>query len=498
MKFDKTKILAERYILFYILIFAFIIRLIYSFGHVFSDDAYFDYLSYTFYNGEYAKDYIGYPHTPLRILLIILTSFAYSIFGTSEFATMIFPMIFSFCNILLAYFFMKEVTGNDKAGLIAAFLAAFLSTDVAFATINFSDSPSAFFINAGLFFLYKAHKYQSYKYSILSGFCFFFSIQLKVNIFYAGLLLFLLWIFILIRSKKISYYIPISLSFVMLNLLIEGIVYWNLHNDFFYRFTQIEKNSVYNINEFFTLGSSRGYMTESDFWQAVIKRVFILNPKSVFLRRFYLFLPLIALYQSFVLIKEKKYTWLAYWFLGLSVLFIGFTSSFTHYQPIIQRLSWYMFPLFLPAIMLSAYFILQFKKNVQFVLIVIYLFGSILMTHHYKTYFNKEELDNLKSYLRSNQEKIIYTDHFTKYSVDLVDGYPKPLRTKRILGADFDMNQVKNGETVLYNYEHIFELKEQGHTFPDFDILNSNQYMKTFQSAGFILYEKISNLKKVN
>jgi len=297
----------------------------------------------------------------------------------------------------------------------------------------------------------------------------------------------------IIKSKKISFTIPVALSFVGFNLLIEGITYWNLYDDFFYRFTQIELNSVYNQNEFFALGSSRGYMTESEFWPAVFERVFILNPKAVFLRRFYLFLPLIALYQSYIFIKNKKQTWLVYWFVGLSILFIGFTSSLTHYQPIIQRLSWYMFPLFLPAVLLSTFFIEKFKTKIKSILITIYLFSSLIMTYHYTTYFNINDLNMFKNYLRINPDKIIYTDHFTKYSVDLIDGYPEPLRTKRILGTQFNLNEVKKGECVLYKYEHINELKEQGHKFPDLDILQSNLFHILFESNGFILYKRVEN-----
>jgi len=488
-----NRIFNQKYNLYYIIIAAIIVRIVFSFGHVFSDDAYFDYLSYTFYSGEYAKDYIGYPHTPLRIFLIVFTSFSFLIFGTNEFATMVFPMIFSMGNILLAYFFAKEITKNEKFGLIAALLMAFLPTDITFATINFSDSPSAFFINCGLFFLYKSHKNQSLKFSIFSGICFLLSIQFKVNIFFVGLLLGILWIVVTIKSRSLLYYIPVALSFVGLNLIIEGFIYWNLHGDYFHRFTQIELNSVYNLNEFFAFGSSRGYQNESEFWPAVFERVLILNPKAVFLRRFYLFLPLIALYQSYVFIKNKKHIWLVYWFLGLSVLFIGFTSSFTHYQPIIQRLSWYMFPLFLPEVLISTFFITQFRSKIKSILIVLYLIGSLIMTYQYTTYFNINELNTFKNYLRSNPEKIIYTDHFTKYSVDLIDGYPEPLRTKRILGAQFNFDEVKKGECILYKYENINELKDQKHTFPNFSILQSDKYNTKFESGGFILYVKVAN-----
>ena len=493
MKNIFNKYFNQKYVIYYILSAAIITRIVFSFGHVFSDDAYFDYLSYTLYKCEFAKDYIGYPHTPLRINILALTAFSFMIFGIKEIATMIFPMIFSMGNILLAYFFMKEITKNENTALIAALLMAFFPTDITFATINFSDSPSAFFINCGLFFLYKSYKNESLKFSIISGICFFLSIQFKVNIFFIGFLLVILWIYLLIKYKSFSYYIPVALSFIGLNLLIEGIIYWNLNSDLFYRFTQIELNSVYNINEFFTLGSTRGYMTETDFWPAVVERVFILNPKAVFLRRFYLFLPLIALYQSYVFIKNKKYTWLIYWFIGLSVLFIGFTSSLTHYQPIIQRLSWYMFPLFLPEVMLSTLFISNFRKHIKTVLIILYICGSLAMTYHYSVYFNVDDLNKLKSFLRSNSEQIIYTDHFTKYSVDLIDGYSEPLRTKRIYSSDFNINKLKSGEWLIYKPEHINELVEQGHKFPDFSLLRSEKFTLIFEAGGFLIYEKVSN-----
>lgn len=115
------------------------------------------------------------------------------------------------------------------------------------------------------------------------------------------------------------------------------------------------------------------------------------------------------------------------------------------------------------------------------------------MSYNYTTYFNINELNKLKEFLRINSEKNIYTDHFTKYSIDLIDGYPEFLRTNRILGSQFDLNEVKKGEWVLYKYEHINELIEQGHTFPNFDILQTDLFFKLFESDDFIIYEKIGN-----
>lgn len=485
------KILDQKYYLIYILIAAVITRIYFSFGHVFSDDAYFDYLAYTFYKFEFAKDYIGYPHTPLRINLIALTAFAFSVFGTNEFATMVFPFLFSMGNILLAYFFVKEISNNQNMALLSALIMALFPTDIAFATINFADSPAAFFINLGLYYLYKAYKNDSLKFSIISGICFFLSIQFKINILFIGLLLVIVWMYLAIRSKSITYYIPIALGIAGLNLIAEGLIYLILNGDFFYRFNQIELNSQYNINEFFRLGSTRGYFNDSDFWPAVFNRIFIENPKDVFLRRFYLFLPLLALYQSTIFIKNKKHVWLPIWFLGMALLFIGFTSSLNHYQPMILRLSWYMFPLFLPEVILSTFFIINLRKHLKRIAIILLLIGSLILTFHYSIYFNVDQLDKVKYFIKSNPTKTIYTDHFTKYSIDLIDGYPKPLRTKRITGDNFDFNTIQKGEWVLFQFEHIFELKEQNHSFPDFSILHSKKFKKVFESGKFQIYEKL-------
>lgn len=481
----------QEYFIYYIVGIAILIRLFFYSGHVFSDDAYYGYLSYTMYKLDFAKDYIGYPHTPLRINVFILTALSFLFFGSTEFATTVFPILFSIGHIFLAYFFTKLVTDNQKTALIAAVLMAFFPTDIAFASINFADSPSAFFVNLGLYFLYKAHKQQAVKFSLISGVCFFLSIQFKVNIFFVALLLIILWIYTNYKSKTINYYIPIALSFIGLNLIVEGFIYLLTQDNFFYRFQQIELNSVYNRNEFFLLGSKFGYMTEADYWPELFKRIFILNPKDVYFRRFYLFLPLIALYQSFRFIKKKEYTWLAFWFLGLSLMFVGFTTSLVRYQPIILRLSWYMFPLFLPEVIIAAIFLTRFKVKIRTVLIVIYIAASLLMSHYYSVYFNVRQLDEFKSFIHDHPEKTIYTDHFTKYSIDLLDDYSEPLRTIRISGSDFSLNNLEKGEWIIYKPEHIYELKEQGHQFPDYSILDSNDFKKVFESGNFRVFEKL-------
>jgi len=168
---------------------------------------------------------------------------------------------------------------------------------------------------------------------------------------------------------------------------------------------------------------------------------------------------------------------------------IVFTTSFTEYKPLDLTRSWYIYPLLMPMVILSALFINRFSKFIQSGLIIIYFLGSIIMCFAYQNFFEVKNLDAIKSFLRENSTKMIYTDHFTKYSVDLIRGY-KADNSKRILDKDFNFNRVKKGDWILYNNKHVEELEMQKYTFPDFSILNSNNFRKVATFKDFIFYEK--------
>ena len=97
----------------------------------------------------------------------------------------------------------------------------------------------------------------------------------------------------------------------------------------------------------------------------------------------------------------------------------------------------------------------------------------------------------LKAYLRENPERKIFTDHFTKYSVDLIRSYKNEIKSERILGEDFNFSKIGEGDWILYNKKHIDELKMQKYNFPDFSILNSNEYKRIATFHDFVFYEKI-------
>lgn len=84
---------------------------------------------------------------------------------------------------------------------------------------------------------------------------------------------------------------------------------------------------------------------------------------------------------------------------------------------------------------------------------------------------------------------MVYTDHFTKYSVDLIREYNN--NSKRIFGSDFSFASVQKGEWVLYNKKHIEELEMQKYTFPGFLALNTTEFRKVAAFNEFVFYEKL-------
>jgi len=468
----------------------FALRLYFYMGHIFSDDAYFTYLSYTLYNGEYGADYIGYPVSLLRFNLHVLTVAAFTLFGPNELAASFFPMLFSIANLFLTYFLTKQITKSEKTALTAMFLMAAFPTEIIFAGLAFADAFCAFFINLGIFLLFIAHEKKAVIPAVFAGLSLAVSIQFKINVFFIGLLLGILLVYELIKHRKLNPYISIALIFTVLNLIIEGLIYLKLHDNFLYRFVLTEQNYLFGRDNFFVKGSAFGYASDAEYWTSLFKMLFIYNPKAVFLRRFLLFLPLLALVQSFISIRKNEYKLLSYWFLGLALVFLFFTSSFQTYQPLVQRFTWYIFPLFMPAVILSAVLLVRFKTNMRSVLLLVYFAGSIIMCGSYQEFFDKKENDELKDFLKNNPSPVIYTDHFTKYSIDLIDGYRQPLRTNRILGKDFNWKQIQPGSVVVFSRKHIRELEGQNFEFPGWGILQHNGFFEKSVFGDFIIYEK--------
>jgi 4-amino-4-deoxy-L-arabinose transferase-like glycosyltransferase len=476
-----------------IVLLAIIVRFYFYTGHIFSDDAYYSFLGYSLLNGNLPSHFFGYPIFPLRINEIFLYALSFKLFGINETATIIFPFIFSILNIFLTYSLTKLLTKNESISLLASFLVALFPTDVVFATIAFPDLINVFFINLGIFFLIKAFQSTKIWFSILSGVPFFISMQFKENMFYFVILLFAAWIYCLIKKRSSHYLLLIPIIFVCFNFFIEGVYYLITQGEFFYRLKATQANYIYSYYDFFPQTAYKAMGSNKSYFLALLYQIFVINIRSVFLRRFYLFLPIIAIIQSFINFKKKQNWLLIFWFIGLAVLLIGFTTSLNQYKPLDLHRSWYIYPLLMPIVILSALFLYKLKNYVKYFAICLCIIFSIIMCKSYETFFNTQTNQEFKKFIRENSEEVIYTDFFTKYSIDLLWGYKNEQNLKKILGQDFDLTDIPVGDWVIYNKKHVDELKLQKHKFPKFTVLDSNKFKEIVSFGDFNVFERVSN-----
>lgn len=472
-----------------IILLSLLMRLFFYIGHIFSDDAYYSFLSYSLLRGNLAGDYLGYPIFPLRLAFIGLNAFSMMIFGTNEFASIFFPFLFSIINVLLVFKLTTLISENKTTALIASLLVAFFPTDVIFASISFPDLINTFFINLGIYFLLKSYFQKKMYLVFVGGILLFLSMQFKETIYYILFLFIILLGYLLIKNKRLNFQLLIGIIFIIGNYLMEGLVYLFLHNDFFYRITITNINYNYSYYDFFPHTAEK-ISGSKNYFRNLFNQVFLINAKSVFLRRFYLFLPIISVVQTFFSFKKKENKLLLFWFWGTAIFLLAFTTSFSEYKPLDLARSWYIYPLLMPMVILSSIFINRFSKLIRNGLIAIYMLGSLIMCFEYQNFFDKDNLNSLKSFLRDNPAKMIYTDHFTKYSIDLIREY-KSDNSNRILGNDFDFNLINKRDWVLFNKKHIEELQMQKHLLPDFEVLTTNGFKKVASFKDFIFYEKL-------
>ncbi len=466
-----------------------LVRLFFYTGHIFSDDAYYAYLSQTLVNGNFMNDYLGYPVFPLRVGFIGLTAISMKIFGVNEFATLLLPFFFSILNIYLTYKLAELITEKKEIALLSSMLMALFPTDIIFATIGFPDLINIFFINLGIYLLYKSYRESKMTLAFTGGLSLFLSMQFKETVYYVLILLIVLLTYLFLKNKKINFQIVVGLLFIAANYLIEGFIYLLLHNDFFYRITITNLNYNFSFYDFFPYTAQK-LSGSKNYFRNLFDQLFLINAKSIFLRRFYLFLPLVTVVQTYFSVREKRNSFLLFWFLGIAILLISFTTSFTEYKPLDLARSWYIYPLLMPMIILSAAFINRFSKTIKTTLVIIYVLGSLIMCYQYRIFFDTENLDDVKKYLREHPTQTTHTDHFTKYSVDLIRG-DSGSNSLRILGKEYNFAQIKNGDWILFSKKHIDELILQKYEFPDFSIIQSSALKKINSFGDFVFYEKM-------
>ncbi len=435
-------------------------RIYFYSGLVFSDDAYYDQLAYSLFRGDYGAGYQGYPGFLLRILNHAFTAVSFALFGANETASIIPSFIFSILTIPLIYKVSILFAVDKKAAYIAAFLAAFFPIDIVFATFNFAEPKCAFFLILSIYFLLKADGLDKTKYALLSGIALYVSLLLKEYAFFYAVFLSAAFIYFYFRGTVKKHILTSLASFSVLFIL-NSVYYLATVGDFFYYFTKIKENFDYSFYDFFPAFTAR--LTESSSFLE-IKQI-ALNMRYIFLRRFYLGLPLLGLVLSIYSIIKGKNLKAGYFFLGLYAVFIFGTTSFSSYAPLNLHNSWNIYPLLLPLFIIVAVYSVKVKREVIYFLAVLYLLGGFYASYSYAAFFDSGNKRELKEFIGENESAEIYTDHHTKYGVDLIRGYDAER-----LAEPLNLDSLKNAPAnslIIYSDGVIGELKLQGYKYPD-------------------------------
>jgi hypothetical protein len=112
------------------------------------------------------------------------------------------------------------------------------------------------------------------------------------------------------------------------------------------------------------------------------------------------------------------------------------------------------------------------------------------MTAHFREYFDMENVAEFNSFIRYNPDKIIFTDHFTKYSIDLIDGFKEQRRTVRLKLVE--ENNIPEGSLVVFHTGHVSEIYKQGFEYPKESYYRENGFEEINSFGSFIIFEKKS------
>jgi len=94
---------------------------------------------------------------PARIGILAPAAMSFKVFGVSEQTLGVYPLMVSLAGILLAYV-AGNVLFNERVGLLAAVLHAFLPVDVRYGTLLYPDPPGALWLNGAIVLLYGASR----------------------------------------------------------------------------------------------------------------------------------------------------------------------------------------------------------------------------------------------------------------------------------------------------------------------------------------------------
>ena len=502
--------------------FAVVLRTVYFNGFFGSDDIEYNRAAFKLANGDFSLD----SHHSKRLGLILPTALAFKVFGFSEVGSVLFLLICSIANIVIA-FAAGKIFFDRNVGLLASSLMLFLPIDVIYATLLTPDLPLVTIVSvSGILFIYTETNAQRHRYSLsfLTGFCIGWAYLLKET---AILVLFILCIWILIITishKKFEVsWLFIGLGFTLILLLEFGFYYYKTGN-LFERILNVN-NATQNISRWLELTYNG----------ALYKRLTYAIPylllRGNYIFGFYFYLVLGGMIYA-LLNKSKELKYFIFWFISLYLILNFSSTNIKSYIPLIASHR-HFYPLIFPGIIIISFYLYDSYKAIiahnivkvknfcisliiiDFILICLnlfehtvtdILFGSLLsisilyfiyiITHHEKEidktrfvipvllgtiflhslYVVHVENNSIQKLTRNERETVsilgtplrkkIYTDRITKGALEYLYAYDCNKLIVDFVGEN--MQEVPDCYVII-NMENVIQLnKFYGTEIPDF------------------------------
>jgi len=341
-KYFKGSLLANsKFLLFLIVLFGLILRLVFFQGMGISDDLAYSRYAYNIENGIDMESSLT---LATRLGIIYTTFLSYKLFGVNDFSSVLFVLLTSIGNIILVFYFGKLLF-NEKIGLMAAFLLAIFPIAVINSTRLLTDIPSAFFMGLGVYFFLYAERKSKLKYGyFLSGMFIGTGYLIRESVLLIGLF-FLVYVLYRKQIKKEYFLVPAGF------LILFGIELLTLHmltGNALFKFTTVQDYLLQaNIDV--------NYFGRLSFPEGLFHYPYIILTDSL-ISYFYIFI-FIAIAYLFISKKKASYI-LMFWFIPL-LLYLSFGSgSFTAYTPF-KAAPRYLSVITLPGILLLAFFLMQ-------------------------------------------------------------------------------------------------------------------------------------------
>jgi 4-amino-4-deoxy-L-arabinose transferase-like glycosyltransferase len=359
----------------------------------------------------------------------------------------LYPLILSILSVLWAYGSTRIFWGHNAA-LIAASIWALLPIDCFYATILVPDLPAAFFASLAtvtiLFFLYHETKFTHLRFwgGVFAGLAVGASWLCKTTVSFFFPFFIILIFLTLRRNFKLNSILWLGFIIGSMGILLAetGMYLWKT-GDWFYRLHEIERNYQENKNAFFVGGGLHAPSSGILYLKALLKRLFLIGPRVIFLNSNFILTPLLGLLSICYALywRRREFFYPALWLLSLVFMFNFSSTSLFSYKPLVL-MERYLYSILLPATILTAgflYSLLFLNKNSQskFVskerlfwgaLILALLTSSVGYSHYHLTRLHPQwnsDVHHVSKLINSSES--IYTDILSIKGLEFFWQYPQ-------------------------------------------------------------------------